>query len=34
VEKSVEEAIEEAAKFALDGPYPDPSELYDFLYVE
>lgn len=34
VEKSVAAAIEEATQFALDSPYPDPSELYDFLYVE
>ena len=34
LEKSVQEAIEEATKFALDSPYPDVSELYDFLYVE
>jgi pyruvate dehydrogenase E1 component alpha subunit len=34
VEKSVANAIEEATRFALDSPHPDPSELYDFLYVE
>ncbi len=34
VEKSVADAIEEATQFALDSPYPDASELYDFLYVE
>jgi pyruvate dehydrogenase E1 component alpha subunit len=34
VEKAVKEAIEAATKFALDSPYPDESELYDFLYVE
>lgn len=33
-EKSLQEAIEEATKFALESPYPDVSELYDFLYVE
>jgi pyruvate dehydrogenase E1 component alpha subunit len=34
LEKSVRDAIEEATKFALESPYPDASELYDFLYVE
>jgi pyruvate dehydrogenase E1 component alpha subunit len=34
VEKAVKEAIEAATKFALDSPYPDASELYDFLYAE
>jgi len=34
LEKSVHEAVEEATKFALESPYPDVSELYDFLYVE
>ena len=34
VEKAVAEAIEAATKFALESPYPDESELYDFLYVE
>lgn len=34
VEKSVADAIEEATQFALDSAYLDPSELYDFLYVE
>jgi len=34
VEKAVGEAIEAATAFALESPYPDESELYDFLYVE
>jgi len=34
VEKAVADAIEEATTYALDSPYPDESELYDFLYVE
>ncbi len=34
LEKSVAGAIEEATTFALESPYPDESELYDFLYVE
>lgn len=34
IRASVEESIEEAVKFALDSPYPDPKELYDDLYVD
>ena len=34
LEHSVYEAMEEATQFALDSPYPDVGELYDFLYVE
>jgi len=34
LEKSVAGAIEAATAFALESPYPDQSELYDFLYVE
>jgi TPP-dependent pyruvate/acetoin dehydrogenase alpha subunit len=34
VDTAVAEAIEEATTYALDSPYPDESELYDFLYVE
>jgi pyruvate dehydrogenase E1 component alpha subunit len=34
LERAVEAVIEEATTFALESPYPDESELYDFLYVE
>ena len=34
LEETVADAIEAATKFALESPYPDESELYDFLYVE
>ena len=34
LEKSVAEAVEAATEYALSSPYPDESELYDFLYVE
>jgi pyruvate dehydrogenase E1 component alpha subunit len=34
LEKSVAEAVEAATDYALESPYPDESELYDFLYVE
>ena len=33
IDKSVQKAIEEAAEFALNSPYPDESELCDYLYV-
>ena len=34
LEKSVADAVEAATEYALNSPYPDESELYDFLYVE
>jgi len=34
LEKTVEDAVEAATTFALESPYPDKSELYDFLYVD
>ncbi|MBN1916552.1 MAG: pyruvate dehydrogenase (acetyl-transferring) E1 component subunit alpha [Verrucomicrobia bacterium] len=34
LEKGVADAVEAATEYALNSPYPDASELYDFLYVE
>lgn len=33
IERDVLKEIEEAVQFALDSPWPDPSELYEDLYV-
>jgi TPP-dependent pyruvate/acetoin dehydrogenase alpha subunit len=30
----VADAVEAATEYALSSPYPDESELYNFLYVE
>ncbi|OGS18112.1 MAG: hypothetical protein A3J83_02880 [Elusimicrobia bacterium RIFOXYA2_FULL_40_6] len=33
IEKDVRKAIEDATKFAIDSPLPDPTELYSDLYA-
>ena len=33
-EKKVKQEIEDAVKFAEESPYPDPSELYNHVYVQ
>ena len=32
VQKKVDAMIQEAKQFAIDSPYPDPSELFTDLY--
>jgi TPP-dependent pyruvate/acetoin dehydrogenase alpha subunit len=33
IKNKVETEIKEALKFALDSEFPEPSEIYDDLYV-
>lgn len=33
MDKEVEEAVEEAVKFALDSPYPEEEELFEDVYA-
>jgi len=34
IESKAQDAIEDAVQFALDSPFPDPSELYTDVYAE
>ncbi len=33
IREEIEKLIEEAVEFARESPYPDPSELFEGLYV-
>ena len=34
IEKRVQALVEEAVKFGLESPEPDPSELYKYIFAE